>query len=271
MAAEPHNDLTPLTSPEISWQWQIGWNRLSTPFAAMGTEQIGESLLVASCGPYVLDFGYYSRQRTWAYVLTICDGPFCGQTPVALERFADREAGLARLSHWMAKLAAECDASGATLVHVTEVTAQGALTCHFGPPTGPRLINPTPKFVWSLLVWQSDAYWRADAGDASLRFSTQDGTTVSELIFLLRDPYGVYVVYFPATGSCSIPNRIDHPADLEGDIELTHGGAPLTLPRRMLISRNDAAEIAKAYITKATGERPLLDCESIHHRINWET
>jgi hypothetical protein len=264
MAAEPDREPTPLTAPEIPWQWQIGWNRLSTPFAAMDTEHIGESLLVASCGPYVLDFGYYSRQRSWAYVLTICDGPFCGQTPVVFETFTDREAGLARLSHWMAQLAAECDASGATLALVTEATARGELTCYFGPPTGPRLINPTPKFVWSLLVWQSDA------GDASLRFTTQDGTTVSELIFLLREPHGVYVVFFPATGSCSIANRTDHPSDSDADIELTHGGAPLTLPRRMLITRGDAAEIAKAYITKSTGDRPPLTCESLHYQINWE-
>jgi hypothetical protein len=271
MATEPDMDLTLLPSPEIPWQWQIGWNRLSTPFAAMDTEQIGESLFVASCGPYVLDFGYYSRRGLWAYVLTICDGPFCGQTPVALERSADRNAGLVRLSHWMAKLAVECDASGATLAHVTETTARRDLTCYFGPPTGPRLINPTPKFVWSLLVWQSDAYWRADAGDASLRFTTPDGTTVSELIFLLRDPYGVYMVFYPATGPCSIAYRTDNPTDIDGNIELTHGGAPLTLPRRMLISRNDAAEIAKAYIAKATGERPPLNFESLHHQISWET
>jgi hypothetical protein len=270
MAAEPDVDLTPLPSPEIPWQWQIGWNRLSTPFAAMDTEQIGESLFVASCGPYVLDFGYYSRRGLWAYVLTICDGPFCGQTPVAFETFADREAGLARLSHWMAKLAAECDASGATLALVTEATPRGELTCHFGPPTGPRLINPTPKFVWSLLVWQSDAYWRAEAGDASLRFTTQDGTTVSELIILLRDPYGVYVVFYPATGSRSMANRTDNPTDIDGDIELMHGGAPLTFPRWMLISRGDAAEIAKVYITTATGERPPLNCGSLHYQINWE-
>jgi hypothetical protein len=97
----------------------------------------------------------------------------------------------------------------------------------------------------------------------------QDGTTVSELIFLLRDPYSVYVVFYPATGSRSIANRTDNPTDIDGDIELTHGGAPLTLPRRMLISRGDAAEIAKAYITAATGERPPLNCRSLHHHISW--
>jgi hypothetical protein len=271
MAKSPDVDLTPLPSPEIPWQWQIGWNRLSTPFAQMDTEQIGESLFVASCGPYVLDFGYYSRRGNWDYVLTIHDGPFCGETPVAFETFADREAGLVALTHWMAKLAAECDASGATLALVAEATPRGELTCRFGPPTGPRLINPSPKFVWSLLIWQSDAYWRSDAGDASLRFTTQDGTTVSELIFLLRDPYGVYVVFFPAAGPCSIACRADRPADIDSVIELTHGGASLTLSRRMLISRGDAAEIAKIYITTATGERPPLNCESIHYQISWET
>jgi hypothetical protein len=180
VATEEHLvDLKPLPAPEIPWQWQIAWNHLATPFARMDTQHIGESLLVASCGPYVLDFGYYHRNDGWAYVLMICDGPFCGQTPVASERFTERDEGLSRLSHWLAKLAAECDASGTTLAHVTETKTPGTLTCHFSPPAGPELINPTAKFVWSLLVWQSDAYWRAGAGDASLRFATQDGTTVS--------------------------------------------------------------------------------------------
>jgi hypothetical protein len=67
-------------------------------------------------------------------------------------------------------------------------------------------------------------------------------------------------VFFPVAGCSLIANRTDDPAELDAAVELTHGGAPLIVPRRMLISRNNAAEIAKAYITAASGERPPHAC-----------
>lgn len=255
MATERNLDeQKPLPSPEIPWQWQIGWNRLSTPFAHMDTVHIGESLFVASCGPYVLDFGYYTNRGTWAYVLTVCDGAFCGQKPVVYGRFAARDPALVALTDCMAKLAADCDASGATLEKLTVGPTVGALTCHFNPPGGPRLLNPTSKYIWSLLVWQSPAYWLGQCGDASLRFTDQDGATVSELVFLLREPHGVYMLFLPNTGPSAIACRSHRATD--ADINVTHGGAPLNLPARMMITRADAAEIAKAYVDRATGERP---------------
>jgi hypothetical protein len=127
----------------------------------------------------------------------------------------------------------------------------------FNPPIGCKVEHPQSSYVRSLILEQPSSYWESGAGDASVMYVDDHERRVSEIIFLLRDPVGIYIQFCPEKGSncivCNDPNDLQ----LENEITVTHGGSPLTLPHSYFVDRQTAAEVICAFIDNGGGERPL--------------
>jgi hypothetical protein len=125
------------------------------------------------------------------------------------------------------------------------------------PPTGRKIEHPQSSDVKSLILEQPSSYWEAGAGDASVMYVDDHERRVSEIIFLFRDPVGFYIQFFPEQGSNYIICNDPKDLQLENEITVTHGGAPLTLPLSYFVDRQTAAEVICAFIDNGDGGRPL--------------
>jgi hypothetical protein len=253
-------DIATVPAPHVPWPWLISWSHFAVPLARRDTTHIGESIFCAMCGSFVIELGLWTRQDVWAYALIVRDGPFCGAPYLVDQRFDDPALAVQTLGHWLVKLADLCVADGSALATITRRDVSvGALSCRFTPPLGPGITSPCSKYVRSLLWWQSAAYWLSGSGDAGITFKDQDGHTISELIFLLREPFGVFL-QFQSTGAETVAaSQGDQSLASRDEITIKLCGAPLTLPRHVFVDRNTAANIVTSYIDGGTGVRP--SCE----------
>jgi hypothetical protein len=253
-------DIAAFPPPAVPWPWRISWSHFAVPLAHRDTTHIGESIFCAKCGEYVIELGIWTRRDVWAYDVVVSDGPFCGGDYLVDLRFDDPAVALHALEHWLVKLADTCVADGSALAAITQQPEPPQThVCRFTPPSGTSIINPSISYVRSLLWFQSAVYWLSGSGDAGVTFKDMDGHTVSELIFLLREPYGVFL-QLQSTGVETLV--ASKGADVPGgrdEITITLCGAPLTLQKRFFVDRNTAADIVTSYITLGTGERPPHD------------
>jgi hypothetical protein len=127
----------------------------------------------------------------------------------------------------------------------------------FNPPIGCEIDNTQSSYVSQLIIQNSSSYWEDGSGDASVRYIDDNGHTISEIIFLLRDYWGVYVQFLSSNISYTGVDRNDENLKLEDEVTVTHGGSPLTLPRNYFVDRETAAKIIVAFIDNKNGELPL--------------
>ena len=127
----------------------------------------------------------------------------------------------------------------------------------FNPPIGCEIDNPQSSYVSNLIIQNSSSYWEDGSGDAGVRYIDDNGHTISEIIFLLRDSWGVYIQFLSSNRSCTGVYSNDKNIKLEDEVTVTHGGSPLTLPRHYFVNRETAAKIIGAFIDNKNGELPL--------------
>jgi hypothetical protein len=60
-------------------------------------------------------------------------------------------------------------------------------------PVGQDIEGVTPDQIQALMLNRGPDYWEAGSGDAALRFT--NGTAHGEIIFMVRDPIGVFVQF----------------------------------------------------------------------------
>jgi hypothetical protein len=246
--------------PVVPWPWRISWSHFAVPLARRDVTQIGESIFCAACGPFVIELGIWTRQDRWAYDVIVNHGPFCGGAHLVDQRFDDPGAAVQTLQHWLDTLAAACIADGTALAAITRpLEPTPGFAGQFTPPQGPGIANPCSKYVRSLLWWQSAGYWLGGSGDAAVTFKDVHGHTVSELIFLLREPYGVFLQFQSRRADTMVASRLSDGAGGNDEVTLTLCGAPLTLRKTMFVDRNTAADIVTEYIDAQSGERPRYD------------
>jgi Immunity protein Imm1 len=89
-----------------------------------------------------------------------------------------------------------------------------------------------------------------------IKYLDNDGYTISEMILMLRDPFGVYVQFNEPKTSQFVMCRDLHNPQLEEEVTIKLGGNPWTLPRSYFIDRQIAAQVASSYIDSKSGERP---------------
>jgi hypothetical protein len=118
----------------------------------------------------------------------------------------------------------------------------------FNPPSGSEIEYPPPSYVRSLILEQNPSYWESGGGDAAVRYIDDQGHAYSEMIFLLRDPMGAYIQFFPANGVNTV--AWNGHGDLKSDVEITitHCGSPLTLPAHYFVDRQTAAQIISTFL-----------------------
>jgi hypothetical protein len=126
----------------------------------------------------------------------------------------------------------------------------------FNPPSGCEIENPRSSNISSLITQQTSSYWEDGSGDAGVRYIDDHGHTISEIIFLLRDSYGVYLQFLTSNRSYISVCINDQNLKLEDEITIVHGGSPLTLPRSYFIDRKTAAKIIGTFIDHKNGELP---------------
>jgi hypothetical protein len=125
----------------------------------------------------------------------------------------------------------------------------------FNPPSEPEIECPQSSYVKNLILEQKSSYWES-GGDAAVRYIDDQGHTYSEMIFLLRDPMGAYIQFFPANGVNNVAGN-GH-SDLKSDVEITvtHCGSPLTLPAHYFVDRQTAAQIVSTFVENGDGQQP---------------
>lgn len=126
----------------------------------------------------------------------------------------------------------------------------------FNPPTGLEVVDPHSSYVIDLILHQPSSYWESEAGDAAVKYTDDKGCMVSEIIFLLRDPYGVFVQFFFASGFMRI--LCSNPDDLQPEDEITIDlcGSPMVIPRGYFVDRQLAAQVIGEFIDLNSGEQP---------------
>jgi hypothetical protein len=255
-------DIALFPPPEVPWPWKISWSHYSIPLTRRDTTQIGESIFCASCGAYGIELGLWKRQDVWAYDLLVHDRQSGGGVPFVDQRFNDPAQALAALDHWLKRVADRCLADGSAIAAITRrdnPADPSRPVCRFTPPSGHGIVNPCPAFVRSLLWWQSGGYWESGSGDAGITFKSPEGHTTSELIFLLREPYGTFLQFQSAGADTRLASRTDGAADGYTEVSVNLCGAPLTLAKRFFLDRNTAADVVTTYIETGTGTLPGYD------------
>jgi hypothetical protein len=126
----------------------------------------------------------------------------------------------------------------------------------FYTPSEERIEDPNSNYVSSLILDQPSSYWESGSTDAMIKYLDNDGYTISEMILMLRDPFGVYVQFNEPKTSQFVMCRDLHNPQLEEEVTIKLGGNPWTLPRSYFIDRQIAAQVASSYIDSKSGERP---------------
>jgi len=113
--------------------------------------------------------------------------------------------------------------------------------------TGPDCSTQTAAdvdYVVGLVLTGSAEFWEGGATDAALRYR-EDGRLVSELMFLVRDPFGVFFIY-----TCAA-TRNEFTLTLGGSeddcVTVAHGGNPWELPKTFFVSREIAADVIREF------------------------
>ncbi len=126
----------------------------------------------------------------------------------------------------------------------------------FNPPSGPEIEHPQSSYVKSLILDETSSYWESGGGDAAVRYIDDQGHTYSEMIFLIRDPMGVYIQFFPANGVNTVAYNSGSDLQSEAEITVTHCGSPLTLPTHYFVDRQTAAQIIGIFVENGNGQQP---------------
>jgi hypothetical protein len=126
----------------------------------------------------------------------------------------------------------------------------------FDPPSGCEIENPQSSDVSNSIIQESSSYWEDGSGDAGVRYIDDRGHTISEIIFLIRDPWGVYIQFLSPNRSYISVCRNDENLQMEDEITVTHGGSLLSLPRHYFLDRETASKIIGAFIDHQNGELP---------------
>ena len=113
----------------------------------------------------------------------------------------------------------------------------------FNPPSGCEIDNPQSADVSNLIIQNPSSYWEGGSGDAGIRYIDDNGYTISEIIFLLREFWGVYIQFLSSTKSCVSVCSNDKGLKLEDEITIIHGGSLLILPRSYFVDRETASKI----------------------------
>ncbi len=127
----------------------------------------------------------------------------------------------------------------------------------FNPPSGCEIENPQSSDVSNLIIQKPLSYWEDGSGDAGIRYMDDDGHTISEIIFLLRDFWGVYIQFISSSKSCISVWSNGEELKLKDKVTTIHGGSPLILPRNYFVDRETASKIIGAFIDNKNAELPL--------------
>jgi hypothetical protein len=126
----------------------------------------------------------------------------------------------------------------------------------FYTPSEERIEDPNSHYVSGLILDQPSTYWESGSTDAMIKYLDDDGYTVSEMVLMLRDPFGVYVQFNGPKTLQFVMCRDLQNLKLEDEVTIKLGGNPWTLPRNYFIDRQIAAQVAISYIDNKNGERP---------------
>ncbi len=114
-----------------------------------------------------------------------------------------------------------------------------------------RTEDVTPDQIQTLIVDRGPDYWEAGSGDAALRFT--DGTAQGEIIFMVRDPIGVFVQFRDSRDQRVLSTA----ADESENVTIEQDGDPWELPRAFFVHKSCATAANREFMT--TGKKAILD------------
>lgn len=92
--------------------------------------------------------------------------------------------------------------------------------------------------------------------DAAVKYIDDQGHMISEIIFLLREPYGVFIEFFPASGPVLVLcNDLDK-FQMEDEVTFDLCGSPMIRPRGCFVDRKMASQVIGEFVDLNSGERP---------------
>jgi hypothetical protein len=122
----------------------------------------------------------------------------------------------------------------------------------FFAPVGEDIEDVTPEQLSSLMFDLGPDYWAAGSGDAALRFT--DGGAEGEIIFVIRDPIGVFVQFVEKNSHEQWV--LSTGGDESETITIQQGGNPWQVPRAFFVDKNRAIDAITQFAK--SGKKPTL-------------
>jgi hypothetical protein len=112
-------------------------------------------------------------------------------------------------------------------------------------PNGTRYVNPDISMLEYDILHGGQEHWEDGSGDAGIKFFDND-CLVSELILMVREPYGVFVHYTGAEdGKEYVLNSEEGGND---SITTKQGGDPWTIPIGFCVDKGTAVHAVRDFL-----------------------